>query len=89
MQLHLICYDLRARREPRDYQGLWNELRRLGAFRGLESSWWLERDDMTPVELRDRLGRYIDAGDRLLVVRVADWAGRWLKATASDAAKAA
>ena len=88
MQLHLICYDLRSRREERDYQGFWDELRRLGAFRGLESSWWLERD-MTSAELRDRLGRFIDTGDGLLVVGVADWAGRWLKATAGDAARAA
>ena len=88
-QLHLICYDLHARREARDYQGFWEELKRLGAFRGLESNWWLERDDITTVALRDRLARYIDAGDRLLVVRVSDWAGRWLKATASDTAKAA
>ena len=88
MQLHLICYDLHARREERDYQGLWEELRRLGAFRGLDSSWWLEGDHAT-IALRDRLGRFIDAGDRLLVVRVSEWAGRWLKATACDPAKAA
>ena len=88
MQLHLICYDLRSRRESRDYQGFWEELRRLGAFRGLDSSWWLERDDITSAELRDRLGRYIDSGDGLLVVRVSDWAGRWLKATACTPAAA-
>jgi len=82
MQLHLICYDLRARREARDYQGFWEELRRLGAFRGLDSSWWLERDDLNSTQLRDRLGRFIDEGDGLLVVKVSDWAGRWLKATA-------
>ena len=89
MQLHLICVDLRARRETSDYQGLMSELKSLGAFRGLESSWWLEGGDMTTVALRDRLARFIDADDRLLVVRVADWAGRWLKATAGDAAHAA
>ena len=85
-QLRLICYDLHARPETRDYQGLMEELKRLGAFRGLDSSWWLERDDLTTSALRDRLARFIDAGDRLLVVKVADWAGRWLMATASDAA---
>ena len=89
MQLHLICYDLRARRETSDYQGLFAELKRLGAFRGLESSWWLERDGITVAELRDSLARFIDTGDRLLVVRVAEWAGRWLEATASDVARAA
>ena len=90
MQLHLICYDLHARRSPSDYQGLLEDLKRLGAFRSLESNWWLERDGITTVELRDRLARYIDQGDRLLVVRVADWAGRWLKATADEhTAKAA
>ena len=89
MQLHLICYDLRSRRDARDYQGFWAELKRIGAFRGLESNWWLEGDKMTSTALRDRLGRFIDSGDRLLVVRVSDWAGRWLKATACDPTEAA
>ena len=89
MPLHLICYDLRARRETSEYQGLFAELKRLGAFRGLQAGWWLERDGITAAELRDSLSRFIDTGDRLLVVRVAEWAGRWLEATASDAATAA
>lgn len=88
-KLHLICCDLHSRRAARDYEGLMSELKRLGAFRGLEASWWLERDDMTAVAIRDSLSRFIDVDDRLLVVRVADWAGRWLKATAGDAAQAA
>jgi len=88
-QLHLICCDLRSRREVREYQGLLNELRVLGAFRSLETTWWLERDGITAAQLRDRLGRFISNEDRLLVVCVSDWAGRWLMATANDAVKAA
>ncbi|MGQ0526029.1 MAG: hypothetical protein ACT4P8_20480 [Betaproteobacteria bacterium] len=85
MDLYLICYDLR---NMRDYQPLWTELARLGAKRGLESNWWLEMSGVSAKSLREHFRRYIDSDDRLLVLKVSDWAGVRLRAAPSNAATA-
>lgn len=86
MSLYLISYELRPQRE---YERLWNELRRYGAYRGLDCTWWLERDGVTSACLRDHFASFIEPEDRLVVARVEDWAGRWLKATPNDGKAAA
>lgn len=85
MDKYLICYDLHWRRE---YKPLWDALIRLGARRGLESNWWLERNGTNAVALRDHLKPYIDSDDSILVVQVSGWAGTRLKAAPSDAVTA-
>jgi hypothetical protein len=73
MDLFSVGYDLD--KPGQDYHKLIAELQRLGAKRALESQWML-RSDMTCAGVRDHLQKFMDANDRLLVVKVATWASR-------------
>jgi hypothetical protein len=71
----VVTYDLRS--PGRDYTALWDQLRKVGAVRALESVWLLETSQ-SATEVRDALISWMDANDRLLVVEItahAAWAG--------------
>lgn len=59
----IISYDLR---NHRDYNSLFKALNDLGAFRILESVWFLKTSS-TAVECKNYLGNYIDNDDSLVV----------------------
>ena len=73
MRKYMVVYDLERRGES--YEPLLNALRKLGALHVLYSKWVL-RSDLTSVQIRDYLRKFIDPNDLLLVVEltgVAAW----------------
>lgn len=64
---YLVCYDLR---NERDYQRLYDELRKLKARHIQESVWTISimGDGYACKKLRDRLAKFIDEDDSLFVV---------------------
>lgn len=74
MRTLLVGYDLN--RPGQNYDGLIQALKRTGWWHHLDSTWLL-RTEETPIELRDRLMRHIDAGDELLVIEVTNQAAAW------------
>ena len=71
MALYFLDYDLR---KQRNYQPLYDELKKFSAVRILESSWSFDRFNTTSAGLRDHFKQFIDADDGLSVVEVTDWA---------------
>jgi hypothetical protein len=71
MKRWLISYDLL--KPGKDYQPLWDELKKLKAQRVLRSQWAL-RSSKSAIELRDYLKQYTDTTDRLLISPLDDWA---------------
>jgi hypothetical protein len=67
-----LSYDLRN--PGKNYEPLWDELKRFAGRRVLESLWEF-RSDHSPAQLREHFKRFIDANDGLLVMDVHDWAG--------------
>jgi hypothetical protein len=65
MALYWIGYDLD--KPGQDYTDLIRRLKELGAKRILKSDWLLAHNKTTPAAIRDDLGRFIDANDRILV----------------------
>jgi hypothetical protein len=74
----LVNYDLRG--EPRLYERLWAELRRLGAVRVLYSTWHMF-GNYSCVQLRDHFQGFLDSNDGVFVVRFDDWASYGAEAT--------
>lgn len=71
MALYFLDYDLR---KQRNYQPLYDELKKFEAIRILESSWSFNRVNTSCAGLRDYFRQFIDADDGLSVVEVTDWA---------------
>ena len=71
---YVISYDLLT--PGQNYEPLWEALRGLGAQRLLQSQWIVRRINTNAAGLRDFVGQYIDANDRLLVTCLdsTDWA---------------
>lgn len=71
MSSYLITYDLvQEKKNPsHDYQVLWDELKRLGAFRTMYSV-WLVATAMSPSQLRVHLQKYMDENDLVWVVKL-------------------
>lgn len=68
--IYLLAYDLVN--EPKgtfDYQPLWDELKRLGAFR-TQYSLWLVNSNNTAQQLVEHFKKFIDKDDRLWVTSV-------------------
>lgn len=72
MALYLLSYDLR--KEGRDYQKLYDELKSFNAVRILESVWCFKRNYTSCVALRNHFKRFIDSNDGIIVTEVHDWA---------------
>jgi len=64
MTTFTVSYDLIKRK---DYQTLWDELARLGAFRTQASYWLVNVNLPTAKQLHDHLKQYVDQDDRLWV----------------------
>lgn len=71
MALYLLSYDLR---KQRDYQKLYDELKKFEAIRVLESEWTFKRVNTACVGLRDYFRTFIDEDDGLIVMEINDWA---------------
>ena len=71
MALFFLSYDLR---KSRDYQKLYDELKRFDAVKILESQWCFNRFNTNAKGLRDHFKAFIDADDGLCVSEVSDWA---------------
>lgn len=65
MPCYVVSYDLNNRQ---DYPKLWDELKRLGGHRPLESVWFLNVDSPNSAHFRDHLADFIDQDDQLIVV---------------------
>ena len=61
---YVISYDLLT--PGQNYEPLWEALRGLGAQRLLQSQWIVRRINTNAAGLRDFVGQYIDANDRLV-----------------------
>lgn len=73
---YLISYDLNT--PGKNYQPLWDALTSISAKRTLLSEWCTtRRSNTSAAKLRDWLGTFMDANDRLMVVCLDsnDWAG--------------
>lgn len=63
MTTYTVSYDLIKRK---DYQALWDELKRLGAHR-TQASYWLVNVNNTSKQLHDHLKNFVDGDDRIWV----------------------
>ncbi|WP_312300124.1 hypothetical protein [Stutzerimonas nitrititolerans] len=63
MTTYTISYDLIKRK---DYQTLWDELRRLGAHRTLESFWLINLNN-TAQEVLAHFKQFVDSDDKIWV----------------------
>jgi hypothetical protein len=86
MTVYTISYDLSS--PGHDYSILVEHIKGLGAWWHYLDSTWIVDTEMSAAEIRDRLSRYIDANDELLVAKLAGeaaWTGfdkkssDWLK----------
>ncbi|MDP1676973.1 MAG: hypothetical protein Q8L88_08905 [Bacteroidota bacterium] len=71
MALYFLEYDLR---KQRDYQKLYDEMKKFNAVRILESLWCFNRVNTDSKSLRDYFRQFIDSDDGLIVSEVNDWA---------------
>ena len=71
MAIYFLNYDLRRQR---DYQQLYDELKKFNAVHVLESLWCFNRFNTTAGGLRDYFKKFIDKDDGLSVSEVVDWA---------------
>lgn len=89
MKTYLVGYDLNRPRGEDDYQQLTDALKTSfdNWWHHLDST-WIIKTNLSAVEIRDSLTRYIDSGDELLVVQLSGegaWTGfntngsTWLK----------
>jgi CRISPR-associated endonuclease Cas2 len=70
MAIYLLAYDLvNESKGTFDYQPLWDELKRLGAFR-TQYSLWLVNANTTAQQLVEHFKRFVDNDDRLWVTSV-------------------
>lgn len=71
MALFFLSYDLR---KEKDYQKLYDELKKFDAVRVLESLWCFKRISTNAESLRDYFRLFIDSNDGLVVIEASDWA---------------
>jgi CRISPR-associated endonuclease Cas2 len=62
-----VSYDLIKRK---DYQTLWDELKRLGAHRTQASYWLVNVNLASAKELHDHLKKYVDSDDSIWVLEL-------------------
>jgi len=87
MALYFLSYDLRGNR---DYEKLYDELKKFNAVRMLESNWCFNRINTTAKSLRDYFMGFIDNDDDLVVSEIASsygvnqWATSGVHKTPND-----
>jgi CRISPR-associated endonuclease Cas2 len=71
MSVYLVSYDLvKEKKNPKhDYQILWDELNRLGAFR-TQYSLWLVNSNMSAIGLRQHFEKFVDENDRISTTKL-------------------
>lgn len=84
MSIYLITYDLRT--PGKDYNDLWDALKRLGAKRALESVWLVKREwggsSGNPID--PLLSGHLDSNDRMIVTLFDEWSMRNTLVKVSD-----
>lgn len=78
--LYVISYDLTGENRHEDYNAIADALERAGAARVLFSQWALKSNITSVDRLKSMMLRLTRLGDRVLVVRVADFSGSRLMA---------
>ena len=81
MALYFLTYDLR---KSRNYQPLYDELKKFNAVRVLESTWCFNRTNTNAKGLRDYFKKYIDSDDALIISEVTGWASIKADGTPND-----
>jgi len=71
MALYFLEYDLR---KQKDYQKLYDELKKFNAIRILESLWCFNRMNTNAEGLRNYFKDFIDSDDGIIVAEISDWA---------------
>ncbi len=71
MALYYLTYDLR---KQKDYQKLYDELKKFQAVKVLKSTWCFNRLYTTPLETLNYFKGFIDSDDGLSVEEVSNWA---------------
>ncbi len=71
MALYFLDYDLRG---SRNYEELYQTLKRFNAVRVLESQWCFNRINTNAAGLRDFFRKLVDADDGISVAEVSSWA---------------
>ena len=71
MALFFLSYDLR---KARNYQTLYDELKRFEAVLVLESLWCFKRFNTNANGLTNHFRKFIDTDDGLIVIEASDWA---------------
>lgn len=81
-----ISYDLIGTDESsEDYDRLIAKIKSLGPAMRVEYSLWVVETDVTPTEVRDALADYVDADDKLIVMkRIGNSAWRGLPKDVGD-----
>lgn len=69
MALYLVSYDINEKNKD-EYDGLWSELRDLGATKILYSEWVVVKPMGSAGDIYNTLTLYIQANDRLLVQEI-------------------
>lgn len=78
---YIVLYDLC--KPTRDYASLYRALKQYSFWGKITESAWAIVTTQTYVEIRDNLKQFIDADDRLMVIKSGQSAA-WTKAIASD-----
>lgn len=71
MALYFLEYDLR---KQRDYQKLYDEMKKFNAVRILESLWCFNRIETNSEKLINYFRQFIDSDDGIIVAEVKEWA---------------
>jgi CRISPR-associated endonuclease Cas2 len=80
----LITYDLK---KTKDYQKLFDALKKLGACKPLLSV-WVVNSTFSAKQLVEHLKQFIDSDDKLLVVEATTWASLHLTKAENDCLRA-
>jgi hypothetical protein len=81
MALYFLTYDLR---NNRDYQKLYDELKKFNAVAVLESTWCFNRINTSASNLRDYFKNFIDSDDAILINESNEWATLNVNSSPSD-----
>jgi hypothetical protein len=69
MALFFLSYDLRNKR---DYQPLYDELKKFNAVRMFESCWYFKYLNTSAIDSRNHFKNFVDEDDGLLVSQIAE-----------------
>ena len=75
MSMHLITYDVN--RPGQNYTLLYQAIKSYGTYWRCMQNAWVIRTSNSAVQVRDHLGKYIDANEKLFITKVTEaaWSG--------------